>query len=96
MSAGSEWSTVSCVHELPAVPGLGYLKPDPTTLVRFKAAYVSGPPTGRVRVRRDEGGKLQGILPFTISEVLKLDVEDPVLDPRKGKAMSLLERRRLS
>ena len=50
-------------------PGLGYLKPDPTTLLRFKAAYVSGPPTGRVRVRRDEGGKLQGILPFTISEV---------------------------
>ena len=58
-------------YELPAVPGLGYLKPDPTTLVRFKAAYVSGPPATRVRVRRDEGGKLQGILPFTISEVLQ-------------------------
>ena len=64
-------------YELPAVPGLGYLKPDPTQMVRFKAAYVSGPPTGRVRVRRDEGGKLQGILPFTISEVQKLDVEVP-------------------
>jgi len=68
-------------YELPAVPGLGYLKPDPTTLVRFKAAYVSGPPSGRVRVRRDEGGKLQGILPFTISEVLKLDVEVPEDEP---------------
>jgi S-DNA-T family DNA segregation ATPase FtsK/SpoIIIE len=68
-------------YELPAVPGLGYLKPDPTTLVRFKAAYVSGPPTGRVRVRRDEGGRLQGILPFTISEVLKLDVEVPEDEP---------------
>ena len=44
-------------YELPAVPGLGYLKPDPTTMTRFKAAYVSGPPTGRVRVRRDEGGQ---------------------------------------
>ena len=31
-------------YELPAVPGLGYLKSDQSTLVRFKAAYVSGPP----------------------------------------------------
>ena len=66
-------------YELPPMPGLAYLKPDPTTMVRFKAAYVSGPPSGRVRVRRDEGGKLQGILPFTISEVQKLDV--PVAEP---------------
>lgn len=56
-------------YELPAVPGLGYLKPDPTTMQRFKAAYVSGPPSGRVAVRRDSGGKVRGILPFTISEV---------------------------
>jgi DNA segregation ATPase FtsK/SpoIIIE, S-DNA-T family len=66
-------------YELPPIPGLAYLKPDPTTMLRFKAAYVSGPPSGRLRVRRDEGGKLQGILPFTISEVLKLDV--PVNEP---------------
>ncbi|WP_245156046.1 type VII secretion protein EccCa [Nocardioides sp. 503] len=65
-------------YELPAVPGLGFLKPDPTSMTRFKAAYVSGPPaTGRVRVRRDEGGHLQGILPFTISEVHKLEVNEP-------------------
>ena len=62
-------------YELPAVPGLGYLKPDPTSMTRFKAAYVSGPPaTGRVRVHR-EGGPVRGILPFTISEVLSLEVE---------------------
>ena len=49
-------------YELPPVPGLGYLKPDPTTLLKFKAAYVSGPPaTARPRVRRDEGGHVQGI-----------------------------------
>ena len=66
-------------YELPAVPGLGYLKPDPTSMTRFKAAYVSGPPSGRVRVRRDEGGHLAGILPFTISEVQALAVPD--LDP---------------
>ena len=30
-------------YELPASPGIGYLRPDPVTLVRFRAAYVSGP-----------------------------------------------------
>ena len=64
-------------YELPPVPGLGYLKPDPTTMQRFKAAYVSGPPSGRVRVRRDEGGHVQGILPFTISEVHSLVPAEP-------------------
>src|SRR5699024_1182071 len=29
--------------ELPSVPGGGYLKYDTSTLVRFKASYVSGP-----------------------------------------------------
>ncbi len=83
-------------YELPPIPGLAYLKPDPTTMLRFKAAYVSGPPSGRVRVRRDEGGKLQGILPFTISEVLKLDVpvDDPEPEPTPvdtGDQQSLLD-----
>ncbi|GAA4081016.1 type VII secretion protein EccCa [Nocardioides kongjuensis] len=65
-------------YELPAVPGLGYLKPDPTTMTRFKAAYVSGPPeTGRRRVVRDSGGKVRGILPFTISEVQTFDEPEP-------------------
>ena len=63
-------------YELPPVPGLGYLKPDQSTLLRFKAAYVSGPPSGRARVRRDEGGALRGILPFTIAEVLTLDAAE--------------------
>jgi S-DNA-T family DNA segregation ATPase FtsK/SpoIIIE len=69
-------------YELPAIPGLGYLKPDPTTLTRFKAAYVSGPPvTGRRQVPRDEGGHVRGILPFTISEVLSLEPEpEPVVE----------------
>ena len=83
-------------YELPADPGLGYLKPDPSTMLRFKAAYVSGPPAGRVRVRRDEGGHVRGILPFTISEVQSLDVADPepepvFLDPGPGESESLLD-----
>ncbi len=82
-SAGESRSVLGVpdAYELPAVPGLGYLKPDQSTLLRFKAAYVSGPPSGRVRVRRDEGGHLKGILPFTISEVHTLDVPEPDPEP---------------
>lgn len=31
-------------YELPSVPGVGYLKEDMTSMVRFRASYVSGPP----------------------------------------------------
>ena len=83
-------------YELPAVPGLGYLKPDQSTLLRFKAAYVSGPPSGRARVSRDEGGHVRGILPFTISEVLALEpleTEDEVapVPTQQGEHASLLD-----
>ncbi|MDI6910505.1 type VII secretion protein EccCa [Nocardioides sp.] len=82
-------------YELPADPGLGYLKPDQATMLRFKAAYVSGPPAGRARVRRDEGGRVQGILPFTIAEVLALDVAEPEPEPvvveQPGDQESLLD-----
>jgi S-DNA-T family DNA segregation ATPase FtsK/SpoIIIE len=84
-------------YELPAVPGLGFLKPDQSTLLRFKAAYVSGPPAGRARVRRDEGGNVRGILPFTISEVLSLEApEDEIDQPaqassQQGELPSLLD-----
>ena len=96
-SAGESRSVLGVpdAYELPAIPGLGYLKPDPSTMVRFKAAYVSGPPSGRVRVRRDEGGHLKGILPFTISEVHTLDVAEPEPEPLpvpdQGDRQSLLD-----
>ncbi|MBK8732429.1 MAG: type VII secretion protein EccCa [Actinomycetales bacterium] len=38
---------VGDAYTLPAVPGLGFLKPDQSSLWRFKAAYVSGPPKRR-------------------------------------------------
>ena len=85
-------------YELPAVPGLGFLKPDQSTLLRFKAAYVSGPPSGRTRVVRDEGGHVRGILPFTISEVQALEPlesevveEAPVVRQKEGEQPSLLD-----
>jgi S-DNA-T family DNA segregation ATPase FtsK/SpoIIIE len=82
-SAGESRSVLGVpdAYELPADPGLGFLKPDPSTMLRFKAAYVSGPPSGRVRVRRDEGGHVRGILPFTISEVHTLAVSEPEPEP---------------
>ena len=44
--------TTDAFH-LPPLPGFGYLKVDVTVYQRFKAAYVSGPYTGRLeRVRR--------------------------------------------
>ncbi|HSE69570.1 MAG TPA: type VII secretion protein EccCa [Nocardioidaceae bacterium] len=58
-------------YELPPVPGLGYLKPDQSTLLRFKAAYVSGPPPERAGASRDESGtQVRSILPFTVGHVL--------------------------
>ncbi|MGW5578506.1 type VII secretion protein EccCa [Micromonospora chokoriensis] len=46
-------------YELPNVPGNGFLRPDTQTLVRFKAAYSSGPyrPTS-IRHRRTTHGEL--------------------------------------
>lgn len=55
-------------YELPATPGLGYLKPDPTTLTRFKSAYVSGPPARR-RSPAIEDGEPRTILPYTVAPV---------------------------
>ncbi|MFC7497041.1 MULTISPECIES: type VII secretion protein EccCa [unclassified Nocardioides] len=73
-------------YELPPDPGLGYLKPDPTTMLRFKAAYVSGPPSTAVaHVQRDEGGHVRGILPFTISEVQSLEIAEPAPEPQPAQ-----------
>ena len=53
-------------YELPPVPGLGYLKADQTSMDKFKAAYVSGPPKARSRRRStDSGARGADILPFT-------------------------------
>ncbi len=65
-------------YELPSVPGLGYLKPDQSTLLKFKAAYVSGPPprVGRGSVSRSSGG-LQTVMPFSLGHVLAPHTDEP-------------------
>ncbi|MGL5818199.1 MAG: type VII secretion protein EccCb, partial [Phycicoccus sp.] len=74
-SAGESRTVIGVpdAYELPSVPGLGYLKPDQTTLVKFKAAYVSGPPKSR-RPRSaptDTSGPAgAAILPYTLAPVV--------------------------
>ncbi len=41
-------------HELPPIPGSGYLKVDPDIFERFKAAYVSGTYTAAVKASKRE------------------------------------------
>src|SRR4051812_26089649 len=64
---------VADAHQLPPVPGSGYLRVDTETLIRFKAAFVSGelPPRGVV-----EAGPAQGraVLPFTLAPTPITDV----------------------
>ncbi|MGV0342425.1 type VII secretion protein EccCa [Corynebacterium mastitidis] len=47
-------------HDLPAVPGMGFIKVGPQDVVGFQAAYVSGP----VVHRREIGGGNRGVRPF--------------------------------
>ena len=65
--------------ELPAVPGLGYLRTDPATLVRFATAYVSGSRTAR----STSAGN--GIVPFSIAEV-PLPDDDAVSPIERSRA----------
>ena len=78
-------------YELPPVPGLGYLKPDQSTLLRFKAAYVSGPPPGSAGVRRARAASARSILPFTVGHVLAAAADGA--RAREAGARSLAGRR---
>jgi len=74
-SAGESRSVIGVpdAYELPAVPGLGFLKPDQSSLWRFKAAYVSGQPRTRTlgAVGRS-GAARREALPFVAGPVVSL------------------------
>ncbi|GAA0603963.1 type VII secretion protein EccC [Kutzneria viridogrisea] len=57
---------VADAHQLPPVPGSGFLRVDTETLIRFKAAYVSGelPPRG---VAASGPAPMRAVLPFTLA-----------------------------
>jgi len=82
-------------YELPPTPGLGYLKPDPTTLTRFQAAYVSGP-SGQPTVRRRGGHRAPLVLPFVAREVRAAAPDRPATgtaaaQPAAGDPTSVLD-----
>jgi S-DNA-T family DNA segregation ATPase FtsK/SpoIIIE len=66
-------------YHLPSVPGSAYLKTDTETLLRFKAAYVSGPMPPRRQ--RSAGGGHRRILPFTLDRVVDNTAPPPVEEP---------------
>ncbi|UVS79703.1 type VII secretion protein EccCa [Actinokineospora sp. UTMC 2448] len=53
-------------YQLPSAPGNGYLRSDVATLVRFKAAYVSGLHHRRTREQRQEEVRRQ-VVPFGLA-----------------------------
>ncbi len=86
-------------YELPSPPGNGYLKYDTTNMVRFKAAYVSGPwhatgATVEVDTDDDLGGVIGGlakkswtppVLSFDASHVPVVLPPEPDLEPELPK-----------
>ncbi|MFI6032057.1 type VII secretion protein EccCa [Amycolatopsis magusensis] len=59
---------VADAYQLPPVPGSAYLKADTDSLIRLKAAYVSGELPPRLVVR-ERGAPEQHIVPFTLGPV---------------------------
>ena len=55
-------------YQLPSAPGNGYLRSDVATLIRFKAAYVSGPHRRRTREQRQEEVRRQ-VVPFGVNRL---------------------------
>lgn len=66
-------------YELPSIPGSGYLKFDTTSMVRFKAAYVSGP------YRRAGVAAVGSSAPVTSDRRPRLFVPDFVEKPPQPK-----------
>ncbi|MFI5607338.1 type VII secretion protein EccCa [Amycolatopsis sp. NPDC051903] len=86
---------VGSAYELPSEPGNGYLKIDTTNLVRFKAAYVSGPvPAGSGEAHADAARVRREVVPFfTQARPSRFIVRDDEPDPaeKKKSDVELLE-----
>ncbi|MGC5616551.1 type VII secretion protein EccCa [Georgenia sp. Z1491] len=79
---------VTDAYDLPPMPGVGYLKPDTTTMIRFRAAYVSGAPPVRRRRKRSEGGGAQQQV-----EQIDIDISPYTAAPVLGESPEELQRR---
>ncbi|MGW0733559.1 type VII secretion protein EccCa [Streptomyces sp. NPDC002851] len=77
-------------YHLPSVPGSGYLRYDTDTMVRFKAAYVSGPYRGEGPTRVQRSTQLRPAL-FTAEKVAlppQPVIEEPEPDDRVDDALA--------
>ncbi|QFG26978.1 type VII secretion protein EccCa [Actinomadura sp. WMMB 499] len=81
-------------YELPSQPGNGFLKVDVSDMVRFKAAYVSGPVAEETRGGGAEEGRStpRRIFPYTTAFVPPEDPDEgasaePVEEPESGESL---------
>ena len=79
---------VADAYHLPPVPGSAYLKSDTDTLVRLKAAYVSGELPPRSTVVREDGQEL-GVLPFSLAPV-EIPVTEAVVPVSEGTGETVI------
>ncbi|MEV0153096.1 type VII secretion protein EccCa [Micromonospora sp. NPDC050686] len=85
-------------YELPSAPGHGYLKSDTSTMLRFRAAYVSGPyrPPGQTAAVT-RAAVQRRIVPYGLDFVPVQATEAPVEatpepeQPTDGKAVAMLD-----
>ncbi|MEU8259220.1 type VII secretion protein EccCa [Micromonospora sp. NPDC048999] len=85
-------------YELPNAPGHGYLKTDTTTMLRFRAAYVSGPYRAPGQVQRSTRAQVQRrLVPYSIDYVPVPALPSPAEtapEPEQsadGKAVAMLD-----
>ncbi len=75
-------------YELPSVPGSGYLKVDTSTLIRFKAAYVSGVYARRaVQEHAAHSGELP--VPFSTAYIAPGQAESAAIEQSEQDTRSL-------
>jgi len=67
-------------YQLPSAPGNGFLRSDVATLIRFKAAYVSGPHRRRTREQRQEEVRRQ-VVPFSVGKLPTTTAPSPAPAP---------------
>ena len=82
-------------YELPSAPGHGYLKIDTQTMLRFRAAYVSGPykvlNSGRTQQRVNSTLVPYRVAPVSVTETVVEPEAQPAADTPGGKQISVLD-----
>ncbi|MEU3341150.1 type VII secretion protein EccCa [Streptomyces sp. NPDC006668] len=85
---------VSSAYELPSAPGNGYLKIDTTNLVRFKAAYVSGPapaPPTAAEQAAQSARTAQAVTVFGLEPTVSAPTTDELRQAAEAAALAAAE-----